>query len=44
MLNIDKDDADALKGKKVVVLGYSESETLFVPNNEGGGGNDNNKA
>jgi len=29
-LNIDKDDVDALKGKKVVVLGYNESEILFV--------------
>jgi hypothetical protein len=41
MLNIDKDDADALKGKKVVVMGYNESETLFVP---GGDGNGDNKA
>ena len=31
VLNIDKDDADALKGKKIVVLGYNEDETLFVP-------------
>ena len=41
MLNIDKEDADALKDKKVVVLGYNESETLFVP---GGDGNGDNKA
>jgi hypothetical protein len=43
VLNIDKDDADALKGKKIVVLGYNESETLFVPA-DGGGKNGDNKA
>jgi dTDP-4-dehydrorhamnose 3,5-epimerase-like enzyme len=40
VLNIDEDDANTLKGKKIVVLGYNESETLFVP---GGGKNGNNK-
>ena len=44
VLNIDEEDADALKGKKVVVLGYSENEALFVPNDEGGDDNDDNKA
>jgi hypothetical protein len=39
VLNIDKDDADALKGKKVVVMGYNESETLFVPRGDGNGDN-----
>jgi hypothetical protein len=43
VLNIDEEDADALKGKKVVVLGYNESETLFVPAN-GGDKNGDNKA
>ena len=31
VLNIDEEDAEALKGKKIVVLGYSESEILLVP-------------
>jgi hypothetical protein len=44
VLNIDKEDADVLRGKKIVVLGYSEHEALFVPNNEGGDDNDDNKA
>jgi hypothetical protein len=44
VLNIDKEDADALRGKKIVVLGYSENEALFVPNDEGGDDNDDNKA
>jgi hypothetical protein len=43
VLNIDEEDADALKGKKVVVMGYNESETLFVPA-DGGGKNGDNKA
>ena len=44
VLNIDEEDADALKGKKIVVLGYNESETLFVSNDEGGDSDDDNKA
>jgi len=44
VLNIDKEDADALRGKKIVVLGYSENEALFIPNDEGGDDNDDNKA
>ena len=45
ILNIDKDDVEALKGKKVVVMGYAESEMLFVPtNNESGEKNGNSKA
>jgi len=43
VLNIDEEDADALKGKKIVVLGYNESETLLITDN-GGDGNDDNKA
>jgi hypothetical protein len=39
VLNIDKDDADALKGKKLIVLGYNESETLFVPRGDDNGDN-----
>jgi len=35
ILNIDKEDADALRGKKIVLTGYNENEILFVPNNEG---------
>jgi len=31
VLNIDKEDADALRGKKIVVMGYNENEMLFVP-------------
>jgi hypothetical protein len=38
VLNIDEEDAEVLRGKKVVVLGYNESETLFVPAD---GGDDN---
>ncbi|PVU75456.1 hypothetical protein DDW11_02710 [Sulfolobus sp. SCGC AB-777_G06] len=41
MLNIDKDDADALKGINIVVLGYNENETLFVPSNGGDDNGDN---
>jgi hypothetical protein len=46
VLNIDEEDANVLKGKKIVVLGYSENEALFVPANEKerGDGNDGNKA
>ena len=44
VLNIDKEDADVLRGKKIVVLGYNEHEALFVPNDEGGDDNDDNKA
>ena len=44
VLNIDEEDADALKGKKIVVMGYNESETLFVSNDEGGDSDDDNKA
>jgi len=43
VLNIDKDDADALKGKKVVVMGYNESEMLFITA-DGGDENGDNKA
>jgi hypothetical protein len=35
VLNIDKDDADALKGKKVVVLGYNDNEMLVITDNGG---------
>jgi len=42
VLNVDEEDADALKGKKVVVLGYDESETLVIA--DGGDGNGSNKA
>ncbi len=31
ILNVDKDDVDALKGKKVVVTGYAESDMLIIP-------------
>jgi hypothetical protein len=31
VLNIDEEDAEVLRGKKVVVMGYNEDETLFVP-------------
>ena len=44
MLNIDKEDADMVKGKRIVVMGYNESEMLFAPNDEGDDGNDGNKA
>jgi hypothetical protein len=44
VLNIDKDDANALRGKKVVVLGYNESEMLFVPADGGGDKNGSPKA
>ena len=30
ILNIDAEDTDALKGKKIVVMGYDESETLVI--------------
>jgi len=30
ILNIEEEDADALEGKKVVVMGYDESETLVI--------------
>jgi hypothetical protein len=43
VLNIDEEDADTLKGKRIVVMGYNESETLFVPA-DGGGKNGDNKA
>jgi len=43
VLNIDKDDADALKGKKLVVMGYDEDELLFVTA-DGGDDNGDNKA
>jgi len=35
VLNIDKDDTDALKGKKVVVLGYNDNEMLVITDNGG---------
>jgi len=44
ILNIDKDDVDTIKGKKVVIMGYAEGEVLFVPaNNESGEKNGNSK-
>ncbi len=43
ILNIDKDDVDAIKGKKVVIMGYAEGEVLFVPA-DGGEKNGNSKA
>jgi len=44
VLNIDEEDADALKGKKVVVMGYNESETLLITDNGGDEKNGDNKA
>jgi len=46
ILNIDKDDANAIKGKTIVVIGYTENETLFVPADakEGDVSNDDTKA
>jgi len=37
VLNIDEEDADALKGKKIVVIGYSENEILYVPGGDKNG-------
>ena len=42
-LNIDKDDADVLKGKQVVVMCYDASEMLVITDN-GGDENGDNKA
>jgi len=42
ILNIEEEDADALEGKKVVVMGYDESETLVIAAE--GDGNGSNKA
>jgi hypothetical protein len=42
-LNIDEEDADALKGKKLVVMGYDEDELLFVTM-DGVNDDDDNKA
>jgi len=44
VLNIDEEDADALKGKKVVVMGYNESETLLITDNGGDEKNGDDKA
>ena len=41
VLNIDEEDAEVLRGKKVVVMGYNEDETLFVPADEGDDNGDN---
>jgi hypothetical protein len=35
VLNIDEEDADALKGKKVVVMGYNDNEMLVITANGG---------
>ena len=43
VLNVKRKDADVLRDKKIVVMGYNENETLFVPANKGGK-NGNNKA
>ena len=43
VLNIDEEDADALKGKKVVVLGYDDNEMLVITDN-GGDDDGSNKA
>jgi hypothetical protein len=42
ILNIDKEDVDAIKGKKLVVMGYKDNEVLVVPAN--GEKDDGNKA
>jgi len=44
VLNIDEEDADALKGKKVVVLGYNDNEMLVITDNGGDEKNGDNKA
>ncbi len=44
VLNIDEEDADALKGKKVVVMGYNDNEMLVITDNGGDEKNGDNKA
>ena len=44
VLNIDEEDADALKGKKVVVLGYNDNEMLVITAEGGDEKNGDNKA
>jgi ABC-type amino acid transport substrate-binding protein len=44
VLNIDEEDADALKGKKVVVMGYNDNEMLLITANGGDEKNGDNKA
>jgi hypothetical protein len=44
VLNIDEEDADALKGKKVVVMGYNDNEMLVITANGGDEKNGDNKA
>ena len=43
VLNIDAEDADVLRGKKVVVLGYDDNEMLVITDN-GGDDDGSNKA
>jgi hypothetical protein len=33
VLNISKEDVEAVKGKKIVIMGYNDNEVLFVPAN-----------
>ena len=44
VLNIDEEDADALKGKKVVVMGYNDNEMLVITAEGGDEKNGDNKA
>jgi hypothetical protein len=43
VLNISKEDVEAVKGKRVVIMGYNDNEVLFVPATEGGEKNGNKK-